>query len=108
MVHAMTATDQTAVFDFLAAREPDVTRIDTHAACVFLSGDRVLKVKRAVKFTFLDFTTLDKRRKACEAEIEVSTAYAPHIYNGVVAIPRESDGALAIDGKGTPVVFVVL
>ena len=103
----MASDNQQPVFDFLASREPNVTRIDTHAASVFLSGERVLKVKRAVKFTFLDFSTLEKRKKACEAEIEVNTPYAPHIYNGVVAITRESDGSLALDGKGTPVEYAV-
>ncbi|MBS0535902.1 MAG: AAA family ATPase [Proteobacteria bacterium] len=103
----MTLADQTAVFAFLASREPNVTRIDTHAASVFLSGDRVLKVKRAVKFTFLDFSTLDKRKKACEAEIEVNKPYAPQIYRGVVAITREADGSLALDGKGAPVEYAV-
>lgn len=103
----MTDNDQTAVFDFLGQREPDVARIDTHAASVFLSGDRVLKVKRAVKFTFLDFTTLEKRRQACEAEIRVNKPYAPRIYRGVVAVTREADGSLALDGEGTPVEYAV-
>ena len=39
-----------------------VKRIDTHAASVFLVGDRALKVKRAVRFPFLDFSDADKRR----------------------------------------------
>ena len=44
-----------------------VKRIDTHAAAVFLAGDAAYKVKRAVKFPFLDFSTLDKRKAALEA-----------------------------------------
>src|SRR5436190_8256000 len=76
----------------------EVKRIDTHAAVVFLAGERVLKVKRAVKFAFLDFSTLDKRKAACEAEIEVNRRYAPQIYRGVVAITRAPDGRLAIGG----------
>lgn len=103
----MTADAQQPVFDFLAMRARDVKRIDTHAASVFLSGERALKVKRAVKFTFLDFTTLAKRKSACEAEIEVNKPYAPKIYHGVVAITREADGALALNGKGTPVEYAV-
>jgi aminoglycoside phosphotransferase family enzyme len=50
---------QQAVFAFLADPATHggakVTRIDTHAASVFLAGDRVLKVKRAVRFPFLDY-----------------------------------------------------
>src|SRR5436190_23696251 len=74
----------------------EVKRIDTHAAVVFLAGERVLKVKRAVKFPFLDFSTLDRRKAACEAEIAVNKPYAPEIYRGVVPITRGADGRLAI------------
>ena len=77
-----------------------VRRIDTHAASVFLAGDRALKIKRAVRFPFLDYSTLEKRKRACEAEIEVNRRLAPKLYRGVVAITRESDGRLAIGGAG--------
>src|SRR5262245_4065028 len=84
-----------------------VTRIDTHAAVVFLAGERVFKVKRAVKFPFLDFSTLEKRKAACEAEIAVNRRYAPQIYRGVVPITREADGSLALGGRGTAVEWTV-
>ena len=42
-----------------------VRRIDTHAAAVFLAGERVYKVKRAVKFPFLDYSTIERRKAAC-------------------------------------------
>ena len=84
-----------------------VRRIDTHAASVFLAGDRVLKVKRAVRFPFLDYSTLEKRKHACAAEIEVNRRLAPKLYRGVVAITRESDGRLAIGGAGEPVEWAV-
>ena len=72
-----------------------VRRIDTHAASVFLAGERALKVKRAVRFAFLDYSTLGKRRQACEAELVVNAPYAPEIYRGVVPITREAGGTLA-------------
>src|ERR1700728_5421409 len=106
-----TADSQDEVLGFLA--DPanyggeKVQRIDTHAASVFLAGDRTLKVKRAVKFPFLDYSTLAKRKKACEAELAVNAPYAPDIYRGVVAITREACGKLAIAGKGAPVEWVV-
>jgi len=84
-----------------------VTRIDTHAASVFLSGDRALKVKHAVRFPFLDYSTLERRRRACAAELEVNRPLAPQIYLGVVPITREADGRLALAGAGTPVEWVV-
>lgn len=102
---------QQAVFDFLADPAShggaQVKRIDTHAASVFLAGERALKVKRAVRFPFLDYSTLAKRQAACAAEIEVNRPYAPAIYRGVLAITREADGRLAIGGKGAPVEWAV-
>jgi hypothetical protein len=89
------------------ARGQAVRRIDTHAASVFLAGNRALKVKRAVRFPFLDYSTLAKRKEACEAELAVNAPYAPEIYRGVVAITREADGRLAIAGKGRPVEWAV-
>src|SRR5215831_21079505 len=80
-----------------------VKRIDTHAAVLFLTRDRVLKVKRAVRFPFLDFSTLDKRKAVCEAEIEANRPFTPDIYRGVVPITRDAGGRLALDGSGTPV-----
>jgi aminoglycoside phosphotransferase family enzyme/predicted kinase len=85
----------------------EVRRIDTHAASVFLGPERTLKIKRAVRFAFLDFSTLAKRKAACEAEIEVNKPYAPQIYRGVVAITRGDDGTLAIGGPGEAVEYAV-
>src|SRR3954464_14724453 len=84
-----------------------VKRIDTHAASVFLAGSRTFKVKRAVRFPFLDYSTLDRRKQACEAELEVNRPFAPEIYRRVVPITREPDGRLALDGAGTPVEWAV-
>src|SRR5512147_1043430 len=84
-----------------------VKRIDTHAASVFLAGTRALKVKRAVRFPFLDYSTPQMRKAACEAEIAVNRAFAPEIYRRVAAITREADGRLALDGRGEPVEWAV-
>lgn len=83
-----------------------VTRIDTHGAAVFLAGPDVYKVKRAVRFPFMDFSTLAKRRAACEAEITVNRANAPGIYLGVVPITREG-GGLRLGGDGEVVEWAV-
>jgi uncharacterized protein len=102
---------QRAVIDFL--EDPatyggaPVKRIDTHAASVFLAGDRALKIKRAVRFPFLDFSTLAKRKAACDAEIAVNRAYAPAIYRWVTPITKGSDGNFRIGGKGDPVEWAV-
>src|SRR3569833_3262901 len=104
-------SDQQAVIDFLDAPATHggaaVIRVDTHAASVFLAGARVLKIKRAVRFPFLDYSTLAKRKAACEAELAVNRPYAPAIYKRVVAITRTTPGALALGGDGEPVEWAV-
>jgi hypothetical protein len=107
---AVTDDSQQTVIDFLANPATHggapVTRIDTHAALVFLAGERALKIKRAVRFPFLDYSTLAKRKAACEAEIEVNRPFAPAIYRGVAAITR-GHGGLAIGGDDEPVEWAV-
>jgi hypothetical protein len=104
-------TPQQAAIDFLENPAHHggqaVTRIDTHAAMVFLDRDRALKIKRQVRFPFLDYSTLAKRKSACDAEIEVNRPFAPAIYRGVVAITREADDRLAFNGRGEPVEYAV-
>lgn len=100
---------QARVFAFLTdpAKHPDVQRIDTHGASVFLEGDRALKIKRAVRFPFLDYSTLGKRKAACDEEIKINRPFAPQIYRRVVPITQSGDGSLEIDGRGTPVEFAI-
>ncbi|MGB8398395.1 AAA family ATPase [Bradyrhizobium sp.] len=99
-------TDQSAVLRFLADAEPGAQRIDTHASIVFLGKERVLKIKRAVRLPFLDYSTPDKRRRACEEELKVNIPFAPRLYRRVVPITHGKAG-LAIDGTGIPVEWAV-
>ena len=100
---------QESVFAFLTdpAMHPLVQRIDTHAASVFLEGERALKIKRAVRFPFLDYSTLEKRKAACDEEIKINRPFAPQIYRRVVPITQSNDGSLDIDGDGTPVEYAI-
>jgi aminoglycoside phosphotransferase family enzyme/predicted kinase len=103
--------DQQDVFAFLGkpetyGRTDPVIRIDTHGAAVFLAGPDVYKVKRAVRFPFMDFSTLDKRHAACVAEIAVNTANAPDLYVGVVPITRDGN-ALRLGGEGKVIEWAV-
>jgi uncharacterized protein len=103
------ADAQDRVFEFLTdpATHPDVHRIDTHAAAVFLEGARALKIKRAVRFPYLDYSTLAKRKAACDEEIKANRPFAPQIYHRVVPITENADGSLRIDGSGPPVEFAI-
>ncbi|NRG19912.1 AAA family ATPase [Rhizobiales bacterium] len=85
-----------------------VKRIDTHAAIVFLVGRKAYKLKRAVRFPFLDFSTLEKRKAACDREIERNRLFAPDIYLGTEPVTRDDDGNLAICGDGETVDWLVV
>ena len=100
---------QERVFAFLSdpATHPRVHRIDTHAAAVFLEGERALKIKRAIRFPYLDYSTLAKRKAACEQEMTVNRRFAPQIYRRVVPITEDGEGLLSIDGEGTPIEFAI-
>ncbi len=107
----MVTDDQPAVVEFLespdAHQGETVKRIDTHTAVVFLAGNRAWKLKRAVRYDYLDFSTLERRRSACEREVRLNAPAAPGIYRGVVPVVRRGDGSLAIGGPGDPVDWLV-
>jgi len=103
--------DQSPVVDFLSSPSAHdgapVERVETHASIVFLAGTRAWKLKRAVKYDYLDFSTIDRRRAMCEAEIRINRRIAPAIYRRAVPVTRQSDGSLAIGGSGSPVDWLV-
>jgi aminoglycoside phosphotransferase family enzyme/predicted kinase len=84
-----------------------VDRITTHAAVVFLVGERAYKMKRAVRYSFLDFTTLERRTRALEAELELNRRTAPMLYRRLVAVTRAADGRLALAGSGEPLEWLL-
>jgi aminoglycoside phosphotransferase family enzyme/predicted kinase len=88
--------DQSAVIAFLETRLGAQKRIDTHGAVVFLAGDRAYKMKRAVKFPYMDFSTATRRAAMCAAEMVINARLAPEIYLGVLAIRRRADGELML------------
>ncbi len=107
----MLTDDQVDVIEFLAAPSAHgtatVDRIDTHSAIVFLAGERAYKLKRAVRFDYLDFSTVERRRAMCDAEVRLNRRTAPGIYRGVVPITREPGGTLVLGGSGAPIDWVV-
>jgi len=107
----MVIEDQTAVIEFLGRPSTyggaEVERIETHSAIVFLAAARALKLKRAVRYDYLDFSTIELRKASCDAEVRLNRRTAPALYRGVVAVTREADGSLALGGDGAPVDWVV-
>jgi uncharacterized protein len=107
----MITGDQSEIVAFLGSPRAHggaaVERIDTHASMVFLAADRAWKLKRAVRYDYLDFSTVARRRAMCEAELRLNRPIAPELYRAVVPITREADGSLAIGGQGVAVDWLV-
>ncbi len=74
---------------------------------VFLAGDFAYKVKKPLDLGFLDFTTLARRRIACEEEVHLNRRLAPAVYLGVVPVARRRGGGLHVGGEGPAVEYAV-
>ena len=107
----MAAASQSEVIAFLtgfaAPGDQPSERIETHISIVFLTGRSAFKLKKAVRLSFLDFSTLAARKSACETELEVNRRATPGLYVGVRAVTRDDGGVLALDGAGEVVDWVV-
>ena len=104
--------DQAEVVAFLAdpasyAGAERVERFETHGNLVFLAGSEAWKIKRAVRFPYMDFSTLEKRHAACLREVEINRQFAPALYLGCVPIARSPAGNLAFGSVGSIVEWAV-
>lgn len=96
------AADQAPIIAFLgqgaAYGEPGmpVERLETHGALVFLAGERAYKLKRSVRYSYLDYSTPDKRREMIEAELAVNRPLAPGIYLGLQPVLALPSGGFAL------------
>ena len=108
------ADDQRDVIDFLSrpssygAAVERVEIIETHVSLVFLAGNRAYKLKRAVKFPFLDFSSVKQRRAACQAELALNRRTAPDLYLEVRALTRDPNGEIGFGTEGCVVDWVVV
>ncbi len=75
-----------------------VVHTQTHVSHLFFAGDYVYKVKKPVDMGFLDFSTLEKRRDAALAELQLNRRVAPDIYIDVAAVHRDEAGQLSFIG----------
>ena len=104
--------DQAEVIAFLShpstyALKDRVERFETHISLIFLAGPEAWKIKRPVRFAYLDFTTLERRHAACMREIEVNRRFARDIYLDCVPITRSPRGGLQFAGSGEIVEWAV-
>ncbi len=104
-------SEQSEVIAFLSSpaafdgRE-DVEIIETHGAIVFLCGNTALKLKRAVKYDYMDLSTVELRRLMLLREIELNAPQAPMIYRDVLPITQDESG-LTLGGKGPALDWVL-
>jgi aminoglycoside phosphotransferase family enzyme len=82
-------------------------RIETHMSWVFLTDAHAYKLKKPVRYAYLDFSTLDARQRACAEELRLNRRLAPDVYLDVVALRRAPDGALALEGPGEAVEWLI-
>lgn len=85
----------------------EVTRVETHMSFVFLAGERAYKLKKPVRFRFLDFSTLGAREANCREEVRLNRRLAPNVYLGIVALTISKSGDLSLGGAGAVVDWLV-
>jgi aminoglycoside phosphotransferase family enzyme len=88
-------------------RGAGVEVVETHISWVFIAEGEVWKVKKPVLFPFLDFSTAEKRKTACEAEVELNRRLAPDAYRGVEPVTLDSSGCHRLGGSGAAVDWAV-
>ncbi len=71
--------------------------IETHVSWVFLTEREAFKIKKPVQLGFLDFSTIERRKAACDAELRLNRRLALDVYRGVEAV-REHDGVVTVGG----------
>jgi aminoglycoside phosphotransferase family enzyme len=112
----MTAVEEPTLADeveFLSRPEAyshaigELVRKETHMSWVFLAGDRVYKLKKPVRFPYLDFSTLARREAACRAEFSLNRRLAPDVYIGVLPLIASAQG-LSLAGEGRIVDWLVV
>ena len=102
-----------AIVEFLSSSDayPDrpqrVERMETHISWVFLTPRFAYKLKKPVKFDFLDFTTLEQRHAACLEELTINRRLAKDIYLDLVAVTQGADGRLSLGGAGRQIDWLV-
>jgi aminoglycoside phosphotransferase family enzyme/predicted kinase len=84
----------------------DIQVLETHISWVILTGKIAYKIKKAVNFGFLDFSTLDKRRFYCEEELRLNRRFAPDLYLDVVAFKGNAEHP-SLHGEGSPIEYAV-
>ncbi|WP_245410847.1 hypothetical protein [Microvirga flavescens] len=81
---------------------------ETHMSWIFLGEDKVFKLKKPVRYPYLDFATLEAREFFCREEVRLNRWLASGIYQGVIPLRRSRQGALTLEGEGEIVDWLVV
>jgi aminoglycoside phosphotransferase family enzyme/predicted kinase len=84
-----------------------VQTIETHISWVYLTPRYAYKLKKPVRFEFLDFSTAELRHRACLDEVRLNRRLAPNVYLGVLSVTQTADGTLKLDDQGNAVDWLV-
>jgi len=90
-----------------AGESGEVTAVETALSWVFLTPRFAYKLKKPIRCDSFDFGSPESRRHHCEEEVRLNARLAPEIYLGAVPVTASAGGALAIDGAGPPVDWLV-
>ena len=83
--------------------QPDRVELrETHISWVFLAGNKAYKVKKPVRYPFVDYSTRPLRHAACRAEVELGRRFARELYRGIVALIPTPGGGLAVQPEYDP------
>lgn len=80
---------------------------ETHMSWIFLTDAHAYKLKKPVRYAFLDFSTIEARRLNCEQEVALNRRLAPNVYLGVLPLTIGIDGRLHLAGPGHPIDWLV-
>ncbi|HET6520428.1 MAG TPA: hypothetical protein VFG47_11530 [Geminicoccaceae bacterium] len=106
----MPLTDKVAFLsrpDAYPERPRRVEPVETHMSWVFLTDRHAYKLKKPVRYDFLDFSTLEARRRDCADEVRLNRRLAPGVYLGTVPLTADAAGRLHLGGAGLPVEWLV-
>jgi len=84
-----------------------VEAVETHMSWVFLTETHAYKLKKPVRYAYLDFSTVEARRLDCEEEVRLNRRLAADVYLGVIPLVLGAEGRLSLGGAGEVVDWLV-
>ena len=81
--------------------------VETHMSWVFMTGRNVYKLKKPMRYDFLDFSTLALRQYYCEEEVRLNRRLAPEVYLGTVPLTMDAAAQIHLGGDGDVIDWLV-